>query len=493
MSAKVILEVCSGPIQGETFLFEGHDTFLFGRHSECHARLPDDPRVSRHHFILEANPPDVRIRDLGSLNGTYVNGVKHGGRARHEKPEDAATRRYPEVDLNHGDHITVGKSTIRVKIELPPSCCRCGAGIPEDQRQQAQWMAGSFMCADCRGKLPAKRRPATVVEVLRCERCGKDVSEEVQNGRRGQYLCRACQTDLMADTGGLRRLVQEAANQLRDPSGPDITGYEIGDELGRGGMGVVYQAVRKSDRRPVAVKIMLAKIAVDENARKMFLREIAVARQLTHPNIVSLLESGSAGSAFYFVMEYCNGGSLDELIRGQGGRLPPSVAAPIMAECLDGLDHAHRQKFIHRDLKPQNILLDNRRGRWTAKITDFGLAKNFEMAGLSGMTATGRFGGTYFFMPREQLTEFKYFRPVSDVWSIAATFYHMLSGQYPLDFPEDRDPMEVILRDEPVPLRRRDAGIPAPVAEVVDRALAGDPAKRYQTAAEMKTALERAL
>src|SRR5688500_19595362 len=115
MPAKVILKVVSGPIEGKTFSFTSHDTFLFGRHGTCHARLPNDPLVSRHNFILEVNPPDLRLRDLGSLNGTIVNGVKHGGRAPDERPQEAAKRHYPEVDLKNGDRITVGNTTIEVR------------------------------------------------------------------------------------------------------------------------------------------------------------------------------------------------------------------------------------------------------------------------------------------------------------------------------------------------------------------------------------------
>lgn len=92
MPAKVMLEVTSGPIKGKVFSFEDHDTFLFGRTADCHIGLPKDGCVSRHHFILEVNPPDARIRDLGSLNGTVVNDVKYGGRAPDESPQDVAGR-----------------------------------------------------------------------------------------------------------------------------------------------------------------------------------------------------------------------------------------------------------------------------------------------------------------------------------------------------------------------------------------------------------------
>jgi len=493
MAAKVILDVVAGPVEGQTFAFDRHDTFLVGRHSNCHVCLPRDGYLSRHHFIVEANPPDARIRDLGSLNGTHVNGVKYGGRELHEKPEDAAARQYPQVDLKHGDQIVVGSTQIRVSIELPLSCCQCGNEIPESQQHEAEWMTGSYLCVSCRGTLTGRLRPVTTVVRPRCERCGKDVSAEVRNGRRGQYVCQACQTDLMAQEGGLRRLMQEAAGKPRDPAALRLDGYEIGEELGKGGMGVVYRAVRKAGGQPAAVKIMLARVAVSDSARKMFLREIDVSRQLVHPNIVALLESGAAGSAFYFVMEYCNRGSLHQWVNQQGGRLPLALAVPILMQCLDGLEHAHRQGFVHRDLKPQNILLDDRGGRFVAKVADFGLAKSFQGAGLSGMTATGGHGGTYHFMPREQLRDFKYVRPASDVWSMAAAFYRVLTGHYPRDFPPGRDPMEVVLNDEPVPIRHRDPEMPAAVAAVIDGALTSDPGKRCQTAGDLKAAFQQAV
>ena len=496
MPAKVMLEVMSGPIQGKVFSFESHDTFLFGRHGTCHARLPNDPLVSRHHFILEANPPDIRLRDLGSLNGTDVNGVKCGGRGPNESPADTAGRQHPVIDLKNGDRITVGKTTIEVRVLLSPRCCQCSAEISETDRKLAEWTPGSFMCSECQMRslvtLMPHEVPPTVDQVPRCQQCGREVPTEVRNGRRGSYVCEACRGDLVSQTGALRRLMQEAAENFRGQLGFDIAGYDIGAELGKGGMGIVFHAMRKSDQQQVAVKVMLARVAVDESVRQMFQREIEITRKLLHPHIVSLNGNGSAGSAFYFVMEYCNGGSLHQLMQRHQGKLSLGTATPLMLQCLAGLEYAHQQKVVHRDLKPQNILLDERHGHWSAKISDFGLAKDFERAGLSGMTATGGMAGTYRFMPREQLTEFKYIRPVSDVWSLGATFYNALTGRYPLEFAPQRDPMEVILHDEPIPLRQREPSIPVPVAEVIDRALATDAAQRFQTAAEMRVCLESA-
>src|SRR5690242_17819339 len=118
MVGKLSLMVAGGSRAGKVFVFEQHDTFLVGRMTDCHVCLPDDLHVSRHHFLLEVNPPDARLRDLGSLAGTYINGQKHGGRGRHETPEEGARHVYPQVDLRDGDEIKVGKTIFRVRVEV---------------------------------------------------------------------------------------------------------------------------------------------------------------------------------------------------------------------------------------------------------------------------------------------------------------------------------------------------------------------------------------
>jgi len=466
MPAKVILSVTEGPIQGTLYTFEEHDTFIFGRASDCHARLsPDDTTASRHHFILEANPPDARLRDLGSLNGTYVNDVKYGGRASDETPEQAATRRFPEIDLKHGDTINVGDTVFEVQIESQV------AAVPID-----------FHVLQTEVSSP---------EVMRCGLCGKDVEAEVGSNRRGDYICHSCQQKVQSDPAIV--VVHELRAHDRDPTRPnDIAGYNLECKLGEGGMGAVYLGRNVITGETAAIKVMLAKVAVDEDSRQRFQREIEVTRQLRHTNIVLLIEQGSTGSGFYFVMEFCSGGDLDDLIERHGGRVPLSEAAPVMLNALDGLAYAHSQGCIHRDIKPQNILLAGQFGE-IAKISDFGLAKNFQQAGLSGMTATGMMAGSLAFMSRDQLVNFKYAKPVSDVWSMGATFYYMLTGRPPRDFPVGQDPVAVILNRNVVPITDRNASIPEKVAVVIDRATTDNVKQRYQTAREFREALAAAL
>ncbi len=231
-------------------------------------------------------------------------------------------------------------------------------------------------------------------------------------------------------------------------------------------------------------------MVLDEAAQEIFIREIEVTRALRHPNIVALLDFGRHERRFYFALEYCAGGSAEALRRRHGGRLPLSTTLRIAVDTLQGLAAAHAAGFVHRDLKPDNVLLD---GTGAARLADFGLAKSFQQAGLSGMTATGTVAGTYQFMAREQLTSYRQARPTTDVWSMAATLYFLLTGQYPRDFAPQSDPLAVVLRGGVVPLCDRDPSVPRDLAAVIDRALDDEPARRFPGAQEFVTAIRGVL
>lgn len=450
--SKVQFTATAGPMKGNSFKFEEHDAFLFGRLEECHCCLPDDPLISRRHFMVEVNPPDARIRDFGSLNGTCVNEKKIGSRVKGETPEQGQKRKYPEVDLKDGDTIRAGDTVFSVNIE----------------REEA---TGPIVCAQC----------------------GKDVAGEIGGRQVGSYICQACRQSMEMDPAQiLRDMLAKDAGKLAQKEGlPVIAGYQIKRLIGIGGYGAVYLAESEEDARQVAIKVMLSRVAVDEQARKKFSREIELLTGLRHENIVAVYDSGSAGSAFYFVMEHCPGGSVADYLEASGGKLSPGIALPIMRQALQGLAFVHHNNVVHRDLKPQNILLAGTPASPIAKIADLGLAKNFERAGLSGHTMTGAYAGTPFYMPKEQLTGYKYVKPVSDVWSLGATFYNMLTGATPSDFPKGCDPLDVILKGEIIPIRRRDPGISAGLAEVLDRAVVASAKDRYADAGEMLEALRK--
>ncbi|MBI4318753.1 MAG: protein kinase [Chloroflexi bacterium] len=149
--------------------------------------------------------------------------------------------------------------------------------------------------------------------------------------------------------------------------------------------------------------------------------------------------------------------------------------------------------LVHRDLKPQNIFLSGTGSALVAKVGDYGLAKAFDTAGLSGHTCAGDVMGTPQFMPRQQVLDFKFARPEVDVWAMAASLYFMLTCKYPREFSRGKDPWAVVLGTPPVPIRQRVASIPAKLAEVIDQALVDKPDIGFKSAAEFKRALERVL
>ena len=421
MATAVSLLVTKGPAKGKVFPFMEHDTFLFGRMADCHARFPDDTQVSRHHFILEVCPPQVSLRDLGSLNGTHVNGKKCGARKAGESPEEGAKREYPTVDLKNGDTIEVGQTTISVIIAKQVGQPIVQAGIEPGEISELS--------------------PEQLFQLV---------------------------------FGGEKRGLLE------------IPGFVAEKELGRGGFGAVYQARRKNDGAQVAIKVMLSQADASEDAVLRFKREMDVNRQLDHPNIVRFIESGSHKGAFYFVMELCDGGSLMDLFRRNKGPLTPEQLMPHALKALEGLAYAHSKGFVHRDIKPGNILIH----KGVARVADFGMSKSFQLAGLSGMSSTGKTAGTPVFMPPEQIVNFTYVKPVSDVFSIGATMYYLLTGEFPFEFPAKRDPIDVLLNDDVVAIRKRVPSVPKALAAAIDRAVTKKHKDRFINATELLKAFK---
>ncbi|MGB8344467.1 MAG: FHA domain-containing serine/threonine-protein kinase [Ktedonobacteraceae bacterium] len=466
MSGKITFTVVEGKMQGQLFVFDQHDTFLFGRMDDCHILLKDDQQVSRHHCILEINPqinpPVISVRDLGSKNGTHINGVKYGGREKGESPEEGAKRGYPQVNLRNGDTVKVGQTKILVQVQ-------------------------------------AETKVASVPRRARCARCGKDITNEVALDQQGDVVCASCLQEIEDDPAlllfALLQQVQQAVGAGPEGNEPSIhiPDYTVEEKLGAGGMGVVYRVRHVRNGNRAALKVLLSKVAIDTKGRERFKREINLMSIIKHKNVVGFIDKGAVGNVFYCLLEYCDGGSVYELMKTRGGKLSLREAGPLMLDALSGLAYIHTSKVVHRDLKPQNILLAKQHGRLVAKIADLGLAKSFEQAGATGLTVTGNVAGSLAFMPREQRTDFRNVRPVSDVWSISAAFYNMLTGNFPREIRAKDDPIDIILKDDIIPIRRRDASIPPTVAQVIDRALTSDLRCRYQDAGEMYAALAAAL
>ncbi len=399
----VRLVVTAGPHAGKEFAFDRHDTFLVGRTKDAHLQLSyDDPYFSRRHFLVEVNPPRVRVIDLASRNGTHVNG-----------------QRVESAELNDGDTVKAGHTVFRV-IAPPPD-------LDDLVTQQ-------LPLAD-----------ATRVELTR--------------------------TAAPAD------------------GPPVIPGYRIGSAIGRGGMGVVYRGVRTADGARVAVKVITPAAGVKEKAIERFVREAEVLWALSHPHIVRYLDSGTAGGVVYLVMELVDGPDAGHILKTKGPISVP-IAVRMACQMLSGLAHAHHQGYVHRDVKPSNLLVGGPRGQRAVKVADFGLARAYDECKLSGVTMQGEIGGTPLYLAPSQVTHYRDVKPAADQSSAAATLYALMCGVPPIDMPKDTArQIAALVNGSPVPVRNRRAEVPAELAEVIHTALARDPADRFPDVSALSTAL----
>lgn len=507
MPPKVILTVIKGKLAGQEYIFSERTTCIIGKRRDCYPQIPDDEEhrnVSRYHCLLDINPPDVRVRDFGSLNGTYVNGRIIGQRAAHQTPEVGAHIVFPEYDLTDGDEIQLKGTVFRVGVVVPVVCDTCAREIPEGEEQQDMTAPSTYRCRDCLEIAETRERDPSAKQSQACANCGIKVLRQGRPNRHGYFVCAECKED----PARILESLLARANAC-DPQVLVFQNYRIVREVGRGGMGAVYLAQHIGTGKQVALKVMLPETATSEKAIVNFLREVENTKTLKHPNVVEMRDWGFSRGIFFFTLEYCDGGSVDNLMRRRGGTLTVNEAAQITLQALDGLGYAHNAEIpfvrlgdgtigrgcglVHRDLSPHNIFLSYLDDTCIAKIGDYGLAKAFDWAGLSGQTRTGATAGKPWFMTRQQILNFKYARPEVDIWAMAASLYCMLTGFYPRDFSRGADPWKAVLQNDPIPIRHRDASIPHRLAEVIDTALIEEPHFHFQTAAAFKQALAEAL
>ena len=259
--------------------------------------------------------------------------------------------------------------------------------------------------------------------------------------------------------------------------------YQVVRLLGRGGMGAVYLAREPSLDRAVAIKVLPPE-ASDSSGRERFRREARIAAKLTHPNIVPLHTFGEADGMMYFVMGYVQGESLADRLRREG-QLSPDEARRLLAQIADALDYAHRQSVVHRDIKPDNILLDDSSGK--PMLTDFGVAK--ASVGGETLTAVGTALGTPHYMSPEQASGERNLDGRSDLYSLGVMGYQMLTGQLPFEGESFREIIVQHMTKEPTPIKSVAPGVPDDVALTLDRCLAKDAEDRWPDAATLKNQL----
>jgi len=429
---RINLKVQAGPYAGRVFRFDRHDTFLIGRSEAAQLSLPNDRFFSRNHCMLEIAPPRCFLRDLGSTNGTFVNGKK-----------------VQQAFLKDGDVIQGGQTVLAIEVSVDPQ--------PALGRE-------------------IQRHPSVVF--VECLKCGhRDQAQASAPDEKLSYICEDCRVELK-----------------RDPQ--PIPGYEIIRVLGRGGMGCVALARNLATGETVAIKTLLPEVAINDQSLKRFMREIDVAAALRHPHIVSFVDRGIEQGVVYLITEYVEGQDAARLADSRGGRLPYREALAITIQSLDGLAFAHSRGFIHRDIKDPNILVSGSWPNYVAKLTDFGLAKNFKQSGMSGITLAGDMAGTFAYMPSEQIRDFQNVQPACDIYSMGMTAYSLLTGGVALDIGPHANAAETVkaIFEKPiVPMAHYAPEVPPTIAGVVERALNKHPAGRWQTADAFRNALIHAL
>jgi serine/threonine protein kinase len=296
-----------------------------------------------------------------------------------------------------------------------------------------------------------------------------------------------------ADAGGEPNTVTNCATTGVRGGSPSVPGYEVIEELGRGGMGVVYKANQVALKRLVALKMILAGEHAGPSQVARFRVEAEAVAQLHHPNIVQIYEIGEQDGRPYLSLEFVEAGSLGRQLAGQP--LPADQAARLVATLAHAIDAAHRQGIIHRDLKPANILLTV---DGTPKIADFGLAKRFDQATLGpdggGLTRTGAILGTPSYMAPEQAAGNKQvIGPAIDVYALGAILYELLTGRPPFRADAPWETIRQVLSDEPVPPHRLQTGVPRDLETVCLKCLRKEPGQRYVTAELLANDLERFL
>jgi len=262
--------------------------------------------------------------------------------------------------------------------------------------------------------------------------------------------------------------------------GDTVGDYEILGVLGAGGMGKVFRVRNLISDRIDALKVLLPGLVADAEMGDRFLREIKVHASLVHPNIASLHTALRLGDSYLMIMELVEGRSLAQAIRG--GALDPAAGVDVILQVLAALAYAHRHGVIHRDIKPANIIVKD---DGTVKVTDFGIARSSVAPRL---TASGSMLGSLYYMAPEQVKAQPCDRR-SDLYSVGVTLYEVLTGRRPFEGVSEYEIMRGHLETMPVPPEHLAVQIRPEVSDAVLRALAKNPADRFQTAEEFRTAL----
>lgn len=387
------LRIVEGADRGKEFNLPKDGKYIIGRSMQADLQI-FDVMASRQHAAVIVERGRALLEDLGSTNGTLLNG-----------------KEAKKLPLHSGDIITIGSTNI-----------------------EFLWVTKAPKVAP----VPPKEEP----------------TKPVTSAQAGRV----------------------------------IGGYKVMERIGVGGMGTVYKAVQVSMGRTVAFKVLNITSCDTDRAIKEFLREARTGASLNHPNIVTFYDCGRDKGIYYIAMEYIEGVPLDNILEEKGA-FDVTLALDIAIQVTDALAYMYSKGIIHRDIKPSNIMLTRQK---IVKLTDFGLAKKFIRAGLTGYTKVGEGKGTLEYMPPEQISDALHCDQRADIYSVGATLYDMLTGRPPFSDKSMRRLIESVESKYPTPIKKLNPKVPDFVCKIVEKCMRKKPEERYQHPSELLRALREA-
>lgn len=280
------------------------------------------------------------------------------------------------------------------------------------------------------------------------------------------------------------------SGQTADAKSNRVGDYEIMSKLGEGGMGAVYKAKQRGIERLVALKILAPHLAKDPEFRERFIREARAVAKLNHPNIVAGIDVGTDRGLYYFAMEFVDGQSLGSLLHKRGGTLPEREALEFTRQVALALHHAHTHGLLHRDVKPENILI-GRDGQ--TKLADLGLARSARRDEDASMTSAGMAVGTPYYISPEQARGMSDLTAGTDLYSLGATLYHLLTGKHVFEGPTGAVIMAKHVGEKPPDPRDESSELSKRTAQLVVKLLQKDPKDRYKDGQQLADELHAAI
>ena len=347
------------------------------------------------------------------------------------------------------------------------------------------------------GELDEKQQHKVEEHLRECSECAAEFQEAYAFQRRLQTVFEGVGTGADFTARVMEAISPEATGDgTRTPVeenlvGRTIAGYKVLSVLGRGGMGTVYKALQLSMEREVALKVLSPRLSNDRSYVERFLREARAAGALNHPNIVRIFDVVREGDSYFFSMELVRGRTVFDIVADEG---PMDVerALNIARQVADALAYAHRNGVVHRDIKPENIMLTT---DGQVKLTDLGLAKRVGVAGSdSAVTQAGQVMGTPHYMSPEQVLDSSGVDHRTDIYSLGATLYFMLTGERPYGWVESAMEVMVLVAQNGLQMRQKDIQrIPAPVLRLIKRLCAKEPRMRPQTCERVMAEIDATL